>query len=385
MAGFEHEPLSDDYLSDHPHQGPDLPDGTDLVSELSKKGYNYLKEGVLEEAQQSFLQLLELDAKNNYALVGLGDVARKKGDFEAATGFYQECLRHFPTNNYALFGLADSYKAMGLFTRALAIWEEYLKQDSANITVLTRVADAYRKVRSFNLSKVTYLKVLEMEPNNAYALIGLGHLHYDFKDYREALRYWEQMYHLNEDHADIRVLTSLGNCHRKMKTYADGIPYFQKVLDKHPDNFYALFGLADCYRGLNLSEQSLEYWQKILSFDPNNKVILTRAGDSLRSLGRLDEAEGYYRKALNIEFDLYAVLGLALVHKLKGEYQEAINSLQGILKNDANNARIYQEMAECYVALKKKDEALAVLSLFQKRGMKNQSVNDMMAKLRALP
>jgi len=380
MAGFDQD--HHDLELDHPHHGPELPEGNDPVTELSKKGYNYLKEGVFDEAQNAFLELLDLEPKNNYALVGLGDVCRKRGEFEKATGYYQECLRQHPANNYALFGLADSYKALGLFHRALDIWEEYLKQDPENITVLTRVADAYRKVRSFSRSKDTYLRVLSREPGNAYALIGLGHLYYDFKDYREALRSWEKMYDKNPDGADIRVLTSLGNCHRKLKSYESGIPYFQKVLAAHPDNFYALFGLADCYRGMNHSLESLEYWNRILAFDPTNKVILTRAGDALRSLERLDEAEASYRRALNIEFDLYAVLGLALVHKARGNYTEALQSLQGILRNDANNPRIYQEIAECHLALKQKDEAIKILGAFQRRGIKNVQINEMMNRLR---
>lgn len=383
MSDVEHEIFdAGSAIPDHGHEGLHLPEGNDQASELSKKGYNYLKEGVMEEAEDAFRKLLELDGKNNYALVGLGDVYRKKGAFKEAVAFYQECLAMFPANNYALFGLADCYKAQGHFGKALEIWEEYLGQDNKNITVLTRVADAYRKVRNFVKSKETYFKVLAMEADNPYALIGLGHLHYDYKDYREALFYWEKMYRLNPEGADIRVLTSLGNCHRKLKTYEQGVPYFSKVLEKHPENFYALFGLADCYRGMNQSAKSLEYWQKILASDPNNKVILTRAGDALRAMNKLDEAEKTYEKALNIEFDIYAVLGLALIHKARGHYEKAIDSLQAIVRNDPNNPRVYIEIAECYMGLKQKDEAIRILSNFQKRGIKNNSVADMLARLR---
>ncbi len=95
----------------------------------------------------------------------------------------------YPDNNYALFGLADCYKSLNQYKLAIAIWEQYLKHDDKNITVLTRIADAYRKVRNFSKSKELYLQVLEMEENNAYALIGLGHLHFDFKFYAETQYY----------------------------------------------------------------------------------------------------------------------------------------------------------------------------------------------------
>jgi tetratricopeptide (TPR) repeat protein len=228
------------------------------ISEISKKGYQLLKENRISEAIDCFSKILLVDANNNYALVGMGDAVRKRGCCRDAVTFYQRCLSHHPGNNYALFGLADCYKALNQYQKAIEIWEQYLLHDDKNITVLTRVADAYRKVKDFKHSKVIYLRVLEMEETNPYAIIGLGHLHYDFKEYRDALYYWEKMLSLNSENVDIRVLTSIGNCHRKLRTYDKGIPYFESALRKEPANFYALFGLADCYRGMNRPNRTLK-------------------------------------------------------------------------------------------------------------------------------
>lgn len=224
--------------------------------------------------------------------------------------------------------------------------------------------------------------MLAVHDDNAYALIGLGYLHYDFKDYREALLYWEKVYTADTAHADVRVLTSLGNCHRKLKTYREGLPYYQRVLEEENDNFYALFGIADCYRGMNQMDKSLEFWNRILERDPDNKVILARAGDTLRQLGRLDEAEKSYYKALDIEFDTYAALGLAMIHKEQGRYQEAVTSLSGIMDKDPNNARIYIEIAECQQKMGQRNEALNTLGLLQRRGLKNHQFNGMMNRRR---
>ena len=147
------------------------------IAELSKKGYQFLKENRVGDAERNFRQIIEKDAENNYALVGLGDAARKRGAHRDAVDHYKKCLIYHPGNNYALFGLADCYKALNQYQKAIEIWEQYLLHDNKNITVLTRIADAYRKVRDFRKSKAIYLRVLEMEMDNPYALIGLGHLH----------------------------------------------------------------------------------------------------------------------------------------------------------------------------------------------------------------
>jgi len=375
---------------DHEHHD-DLPLGDDFhfgdneeVAELSKKGYQALKDNRIDEAEIAFTDLLQLAPENNYALVGLGDVCRKKRAYRRAITYYEECLNLYHGNNYALFGLADCYKALGQFNKALEIWEEYLDQDDQNITVLTRVADAYRKVRNFHKSKETYLKVLDMEADNPYALIGLGHLHYDFKEFKDALHFWERMVEVNRENVDIRVLTSIGNCHRKLKTYEDGIYFFNRALERQPDNFYALFGMADCYRGIGNSRKSLEFWNRILDKDPENKVILTRAGDAYRQLADFDQAEISYKKALNIEFDLYAAIGMAIVYRNKKQYSDAEQTIKTLLENDASNPRLYVELAETYLEAGKREEALEVLVQFQRRGLRSHQISDLMNRVKDL-
>jgi tetratricopeptide (TPR) repeat protein len=177
---------------------------------------------------------------------------------------------------------------------------------------------------------------------------------------------------------DIRVLTSIGNCHRKLKTFQEGIEFFEKALRKEPGNFYALFGLADCYRGMNRQEHSLEYWNRILEQDPRNKVILTRAGDAYRNLGDFNNAVEYYERALNIEFDTYAVLGLALVAKAQGKHDEALESLKRLIQQDPKNYRLFMELADCYLKKGEKNKAVETLEEFQKLGIRNTGISNML-------
>lgn len=354
---------------------PENVEGIDKISELSKKGYQLIKENDIEGAKNAFNSILELEENNNYALVGLGDVERKLNKFNDAISYYKKCLEFYPANNYALFGLADCYKALNQYAKAIDIWQQYLIHDDKNITVITRVADAYRKIHDFRKSKELYLKVLDMEKDNAYALIGLGHLNYDFKEYKEALYYWTRVFELNsKETVDIRVLTAIGNCHRKLKTFEQGTKFFEYTLEREPNNFYALFGLADCYRGMNQQYKSILYWNKILDMDPNNKVILTRAGDAYRTTGNYEEAKKYYNKALDIEFDIYAAIGLALICKGEGNNEEAVSRFENLIKNDSRNPRLYIDLSECYLAMNRKTDAVKILNDYLKIDSRNLAV-----------
>jgi tetratricopeptide (TPR) repeat protein len=357
-----------------------MPDHEDIAA-ISQKGYQLLRENKIDEAEASFREVLERDENNSYALVGLGDAARKREEYKTAVDFYERCLVDDPENTYALFGLADSRKALKHYTQAIDAWERYLAHDDSNVTVLTRVADVYRKTKSHDRSRELYMKVLEIEPDNPYALIGLGHLHYDFREYEQALAYWKRMHEIDGDRVDIRVLTSIGNCFRKLKRFQDGVSYFEDALNRESRNFYALFGLADCYRGLNEPERSLQYWNQILEDDPTNKVILTRAGDAYRAMDELERAESCYKKALNIDFDVYALLGLALISRRRGEAEEAVRTLTSLLEREPRNPRVYQELAQAYIQADRSDEALRVLREFKKTGMHSTYVDELIDRI----
>lgn len=368
------------------HIGPNPPEeqqsqANEEISQLSKHGYQLLKVNLIHEAEKIFLQIIEQEPHNNYALVGLGDISRKKRDYLKAVSYYQECLVFHPENNYAHFGLADCFKEMKRLPEAITAWEYYLETDPTNITVITRIADACRKLKNFNSSKKYYERALDINQTNPYALIGIGHLYFDFEIYESALYYWEKLYHQNPDSVDIRVLTSIGNCHRKLKTYNEGLEYFTIALNKDKNNFFALFGAADCHRGMNEYDQSLTYWLRILENDPKNKVILTRAADAYRTLGDIDTARDLYQKALSISFDYYAIFGLVAIHKINGEFSEALSKLHDMMSRDSKNHRLYIEAAKCYLEQGYKSKAVAILKEFQSQGIHNIYVNNLLNEI----
>jgi tetratricopeptide (TPR) repeat protein len=134
---------------------------------------------------------------------------------------------------------------------------------------------------------------------------------------------------------------------------------------------------------MNQQSRSLEYWNRILEQDPRNKVILTRTGDAYRNIGDYDRAVDYYQRALNIEFDTYAVLGLAMVAKAQSKYEEAIESLQRLIQQDPKNYRLYLELADCLSRKGEKHKAVEILEEFQKQGVRNAYISEFLEKLKA--
>jgi len=76
------------------------------------------------------------------------------------------------------------------------------------------------------------------------------------------------------------------------------------------------------------------------------------------------------------------VLGLAIIAKAQGRYGEAIESLKRLIQQDIRNHRLYLELAECLLKKGDKRQAVEVLEEFQRQGIRNNAVNEMMDKLK---
>ena len=132
---------------------------------------------------------------------------------------------------------------------------------------------------------------------------------------------------------------------------------------------------------MNQQFKSIEYWQKILEIDPKNKVILTRTGDAYRTTGNYEEAKNYYNRALEIDFDIYAAIGLALICKGEGKIEEAITRFTNLIKNDTRNSRLYIDLAECYLQVNKRADAIRVLENYLRIDGRNLSVKNLYSKI----
>ena len=86
---------------------------------------------------------------------------------------------------------------------------------------------------------------------------------------------------------------------------------------------------------------------------------------------------------MNIEFDTYAVLGLAVVARTQGRYAEAADSLIRLIQQDQKNYRLYLELAECYRRQGEKRRAQETLEGFQRLGVRSQAVTEMLERIKA--
>ncbi|MCL2130566.1 MAG: tetratricopeptide repeat protein, partial [Treponema sp.] len=71
-----------------------------------------------------------------------------------------------------------------------------------------------------------------------------------------------------------------------------------------------------------------------------------------------------------------------LIAKARGKYDEAIVSLKRLIQQDSKNARFYTELADCLKNNGEKRYAIETLEDFQRLGIRNAQVNEMLEVLK---
>ncbi len=338
------------------------PDRRTLIR-LSQAGYAALRDQRPADAAKHFEQLLLLDPANGYGMVGLAQVARARGDAKSAREWYERCLEREPDNPFALKGAAECCAELQDDVAAVSLWKRYLAgQPAEDAVALTRLGDAWRRLGERERSEEAYRRALAVEPDNRYALTGLGHLEYEAGLWQQSSERWQRLLALEP--RSVYALTSLGNCLRRTGEFAAALQRYREALRIEPDNFYALFGAADSLRGLGDHVRSREAWEALLERDPGNRIILTRVGDAYRHLGDLDAARRHYERALAIDFDVYAVIGLARVAGARADYGRAVAILTDLRSREPRSARVAVELADCLLLSGDREGAAGLLRTF---------------------
>ncbi|HSO76598.1 MAG TPA: tetratricopeptide repeat protein [Blastocatellia bacterium] len=134
-------------------------------------GTAYLISLRLEDAAAEFQKALELDARDEYANLNLGHLARAGGDYERAVGYYRKQIALRPDDPDARGGIAIALLASGRDEEAEAEIRRARELAPGDYRFLTQLAFFYATRKKTALARPLIEKALTVEPRYAWALI----------------------------------------------------------------------------------------------------------------------------------------------------------------------------------------------------------------------
>ncbi len=126
---------------------------------------------------------------------------------------------------------------------------------------------------------------------------------------------------------------SLATYYRGKKAFPDAIGELEKALDLDPNYGRAFELFAYLYMDMGDMAKATEYLKKYSAVNPGDADPYVAMGDLYFRLGRLDGAIASYGEALKIKPDYGAGEWIAYILAIKGEYPEALRSIDDYIEN----------------------------------------------------
>lgn len=241
---------------------------------LSGLGDACRETGDVAGARDAYQSLLELDDNNLFALRGLGDLHKGQGALEEALplweryltlrpadahvmtrvadacknlerypqaeDIYRRIIEADPMDRFALTGLADLLHRTDRNLEAIACYEKVLTLRHDMLHILTIIGKLCWRVSDFDKAKRFFLKALDIDPDNPYALYGLGNCYRWQREYQKAVETWQRILEHNE--GTIALYSRLGDAFTHLGDLSSAEQAYRQVLDQGYDR-YAQIGL----------------------------------------------------------------------------------------------------------------------------------------------
>lgn len=247
---------------------------------------------------------------------------------------------------------------------------------------LLTVLEAYvHLVREDYDTAARQLGALRDEPRWAQAAaVGLGHAAIARKDYEEATRLLMPAV----ETGDGRLQTGEGGAAlspAEWLTYrmaclgmawtqanqnrnAEALVYYRRILDRRPDDIFALLGAGNSMVALGKSDEAETYFQSVLERDARNPFALAELGLVHYNRGQHAEAERAFKMALEVDSERYTCPyeGLGLVYLKQGRKKEARQSLEKAIRIEPDiEYKKYNALARIHIEDGRYDEARRLL------------------------
>lgn len=181
-----------------------------------------------EKAQDTALKAHKADGNNPVALLVLGDLSFRGGDYKTALKYYRDAEANDKTSSICPIKVAQTYEQLGKEKKALEIYEKILK-------TYTDCYLAYYKIALKDKSKeIAYLKkAIAINANFKDAWIDLGRVSVERGNYSDAKNYLAVANYIDENDFRYYYYQGLIAKNQGMKQIADG--YFKKALRLNPN------------------------------------------------------------------------------------------------------------------------------------------------------
>ncbi len=289
---------------------------TGEIEKLLNIGVQHFSSKNYTSAEETFLNLIDLDAQNRDGYFYLGLIKFIQKDFTASVEYYNTALEIAPEDKDILDFLSKSYLKMEEFELAVETLE-MINEIEGSKELWLRIGNIYAELQYTDQAKDAFFCAIELDENYFEAYQTLGEMLYNMEFYDEAIKPLETASNAFPDDDDLQK--KLAKCYHKTGKLESAIENYKQMVIDQPENKTAYMNLAGAYRETNQNSEALKVLNDLIILAPDNPKVYLRLADVYIALEEFAKAIHNANKAIEIDAELYeSYRVLASIHQKIG-------------------------------------------------------------------
>ncbi len=320
--------------------------------------------GTYDEASRHLQECYRLGGSPEVLYLEYGLLRAQQGELDAVEGYLvSHVFQNDPASGLILEVLSREYlKTFQLF-KAQERLKQWLEREPEQVQAWLWRAQLFGLLRNSEEAGNSYRRIIELEPDNDDARLGLAALLIQGQNPHEALGHFE---HLRARQGDSRaVLRGLASCRRALNQPEEACRLLDALLAKHPRDGGALTDRGRLALELESAAAAEQWFRQAVAVTPFEREAVYGLYQCLERLGKRQEAEQVLTRLKRIEEDLGRLnettraiakvphnpalrceAGRLLLRN--GQELEGLRWLESALGQDPNNPDTHQALADYY-------------------------------------
>jgi len=256
-----------------------------------------------------------------------------------------------------LFRQAEEARQAGNFQAAEEIWRQVIEQDPDNAPAYLGLGNRLRDQNKLEEAIAAYEKAIEVDPNYAFAYVGLGNALRSDNQLEAAKTQYQQAIELNPNLPG--VYWNLGNVLSELGDLEEAIAQFRIALKLKPDSVPVYNDLGDVLLNLGNVEEAIATYNEAIDLGSRYVSSYVGLGNALQENNQLDQAIEAYKSAIQLDaFEASAYFALGDIYYQQEDWQQAVEVYQAGV-NIQEDYRVYTALGYAWQQLEQVEKAIA--------------------------
>ncbi|WP_348263044.1 FG-GAP-like repeat-containing protein [Telmatobacter sp. DSM 110680] len=231
-------------------------------------GVAMYQHGYLEQAAESFRQVLLTKPGNADAYYNLGTLSLRKNDFKQARQYLEKTIELRPNHPESWNNLGMMAAQQGLLDEAIRDFQKSLQLRPEYAIALLNLGNVYRRQRSFENAQECLGRALQLQPEDPETNYSMGMLYAQQSDVPHASQFLLKALELRPGYPE--ALNNLGVLYVHTEKYVEAEDQFKTAIRVAPAFDQSYLNLARLYALRNEKEQARNVLLNLLRVQPEN-------------------------------------------------------------------------------------------------------------------